>query len=369
MSTMPPARRCRRHWSAARASAHPNITLMRGSWSPSTSSPRAMASIIRAMAMSGASMRFNRADRQRRCIRLTRDHPGHAAGRGAPISSRRRPRGATGDGIAMAWRAGCRVSNMEMMQFHPTCLYNLEVEELPDHRGDARRGRQAEAAPGDARRRHALHGPVRPSAASWPRAISWPAPSTTRSSASASTMSISTSATRAPEFIKEHFPTIHARLLDLGIDITQGADPGRAGRSIIPAAAWSIDLDGRTDLPGLYAAGEVTAVGPARRQSPRVQLAARMLRVRRGRCQSYPRQLGRRCPPPPTIRPWDESRVTDPDEEVIVQHNWNEIRRFMWDYVGIVRTTKRLERAQHRIDLLRARGRRLLRQFPRDAAT
>jgi L-aspartate oxidase len=112
-----------------------------------------------------------------------------------------------------------------------------------------------------------------------------------------------------------------------------------------------IDLNGRTDLPGLYAAGEVHRKRPARREPARVQQPARMLRVRRGGSGGHHRRAGRirRATADP---PWDESRVTDSDEEVVIKQNWTEIRRFMWNYVGIVRTTKRLERAKHRIDLL-----------------
>jgi L-aspartate oxidase len=113
-----------------------------------------------------------------------------------------------------------------------------------------------------------------------------------------------------------------------------------------------IDLDGRTDLPGLYAAGEVTQSGlhGANRLASNSLLECFVFG---DAAAEHIKAQFDEMPQPPPIRPWDESRVTDSDEEVIVQHNWREIRRFMWDYVGIVRTTKRLERAAHRVALLR----------------
>ncbi len=256
------------------------------------------------------------------------------------------PRGATGDGIAMAWRAGCRVSNMEFNQFHPTCLYNLEVKNfliteavrgegghllipgsghrfMPDH------DERAELAPRDIVARAIDHEIKR-------RGLDYVH------------LDISH---RPAEFVKAHFPNIHARLLALGIDITTDPIP------VVPAQHYTcggvlVDLDGRTDLPGLYAAGEVTQSGlhGANRLASNSLLECFVFGAAAARhIQSNWADL----PPPPPIRPWDESRVADSDEEVIVQHNWREIRRFMWDYVGIVRTTKRLERAQHRVQLLR----------------
>lgn len=256
------------------------------------------------------------------------------------------PRGATGDGIAMAWRAGCRVSNMEFMQFHPTCLYNLEVKnfliteamrgeggqlKLPTNgrRFMPRFDRRAELAPRDIVARAIDHEIKRLGLDYVHLDISH----------------------KPAEFITGHFPTIYAKLLGLGIDITRDPIP------IVPAAHYTcggvlVDLDGRTDLPGLYAAGEVTQSG--------LHGANRLASNSLLECFVFGDAAAEHIkahfddmPAPPAIRPWDESRVTDSDEEVIVQHNWREIRRFMWDYVGIVRTTKRLERAQHRVALLR----------------
>lgn len=256
------------------------------------------------------------------------------------------PRGATGDGIAMAWRAGCRISNMEFMQFHPTCLYNLEVKNfliteavrgegghllIPEtgHRFMPDFDSRAELAPRDVVARAIDHEIKRLGLDYVHLDISH----------------------RPEEFVKEHFPNIYEKLLGLGIDMTKEPIP------VVPAQHYTcggvvVDLDGRTDLPGLYAAGEVTQSG--------LHGANRLASNSLLECFVFGEAAARHIianwddlPEPPPIRPWDESRVTDSDEEVIVAHNWREIRRFMWDYVGIVRTTKRLERAAHRVQLLR----------------
>lgn len=256
------------------------------------------------------------------------------------------PRGATGDGIAMAWRAGCRVSNMEFMQFHPTCLYNLEVKnfliteavrgegghlKLPTtgERFMPRFDARAELAPRDIVARAIDHEIKRLGLDYVHLDISH----------------------QPPEFVREHFPTIHARLLGLGIDMTAQPIP------VVPAQHYTcggvlVDLDGRTDLPGLYAAGECTQSG--------LHGANRLASNSLLECFVFGQAVAQHIkahwaglPAPPPIRAWDESRVSHSDEDVIVQHNWREIRRFMWDYVGIVRTTKRLERARHRVAMLR----------------
>ncbi|PZU58810.1 MAG: L-aspartate oxidase [Sphingobium sp.] len=259
------------------------------------------------------------------------------------------PRGATGDGIAMAWRAGCRVSNMEMNQFHPTCLYNLEVKNFlitEAVRGEGGHLKLPPGVPGGGKRfmdRFDSRGELAPRDVV-ARAIDH---EIKRLGLDYVHLDISH---KPPEFVKEHFPTIYARLLDLDIDITKEPIP------VVPAQHYTcggviIDLDGRTDLPGLYAAGEVTESG--------LHGANRLASNSLLECFVFGEAAARHIlahwdelPSPPAIRAWDESRVTDSDEEVIVQHNWKEIRRFMWDYVGIVRTTKRLERALHRVNLL-----------------
>ena len=260
------------------------------------------------------------------------------------------PRGATGDGIAMAWRAGARVSNMEMMQFHPTCLYNLEVKNFLI----------TEAVRGEGG--HLLIPPKEPGQPGYrfmpdfdPRAELAPRDIVARAidheikrlGLDYVHLDISH---KGADFVKEHFPTIHAKLLGLGIDMTTGPIP------VVPAQHYTcggvvIDLDGRTDLPGLYAAGECTESGlhGANRLASNSLLECFVFGEA---CARHIAAHWDELPPPPAIRPWDESRVEDSDEEVVIKQNWTEIRRFMWNYVGIVRTTKRLERAQHRIRLL-----------------
>jgi L-aspartate oxidase len=153
-----------------------------------------------------------------------------------------------------------------------------------------------------------------------------------------------------PDFIHEHFPNIQEKLLGLGIDMTRDPIP------VVPAQHYTcggivIDLDGRTDLPGLYAAGECSESGlhGANRLASNSLLECFVFGEA---CAQHISEHWDDLPPPPAIRPWDESRVEDSDEEVVIKQNWTEIRRFMWNYVGIVRTTKRLERAQHRIRML-----------------
>jgi L-aspartate oxidase len=152
------------------------------------------------------------------------------------------------------------------------------------------------------------------------------------------------------EFIQEHFPNIYRRCLELGIDITKQPIP------VVPAAHYTCggihtDLQGRTDLVGLHAIGETAYTG--------LHGANRLASNSLVECMVFARSasndiIGHKLPMPPHLPPWDESRVTDADEAVVISHNWDELRRFMWDYVGIVRTNKRLERAEHRIRLLQA---------------
>ncbi len=256
------------------------------------------------------------------------------------------PRGATGDGIAMAWRAGARVSNMEFMQFHPTCLYNLEVKNFlitEAVRGEG--GRLINPATG--KRFMEQYDPERLELA--PRDVVARAIDAEIKRYGLDFVHLDISHMPA-DFVKGHFPNIHEKLIGLGIDMTTGPIP------VVPAQHYTcggivIDRDGRTDLPGLYAAGECTSSGlhGANRLASNSLLecfvfgeaAAKAIRDRWDE-----------LPAPPPIRAWDESRVTDSDEEVIIKQNWTEIRRFMWNYVGIVRTTKRLERAAHRIQML-----------------
>jgi L-aspartate oxidase len=260
------------------------------------------------------------------------------------------PETATGDGIAMAWRAGCRIGNMEFIQFHPTCLYHPQERSflitealrgegahllLPSGNGGGvgerfmhRHDKRGELAPRDivARaidfemKKHGLDH-------------------------------VWLDATHLGEaFLKEHFPTIHARCARLGIDIARQPIP------VVPAAHYTCggvvsDLDGRTDLPGLFAVGEAAYTG--------LHGANRLASNSLLECVV----LGRTCAQaistdeigaPVELPAWDESQVENSDEQVVISHNWDELRLLMWNYVGIVRTTKRLERALHRIDLLRS---------------
>jgi L-aspartate oxidase len=258
------------------------------------------------------------------------------------------PRGSTGDGIAMAWRAGCRVSNMEMNQFHPTCLYNPEVKNFLIT--EAMRGEGGQLRiPGTG---HRFMPDFDDRAELAPRDIVARAIDHELKRLGIDYVHLDISH-RDPDFILGHFPTIAERLArpDIGIDITREPIP------VVPAAHYScggvvVDLDGCTDVPGLYAAGEVTQSGlhGANRLASNSVLECLVFGLATAR---HINANWDDLPPPPAIRPWDESRVTNSDEEVVVHHNWREIRRFMWDYVGIVRTTKRLERALNRVELLR----------------
>ncbi|SMQ75835.1 L-aspartate oxidase [Altererythrobacter xiamenensis] len=256
------------------------------------------------------------------------------------------PRGATGDGIAMAWRAGCRVSNMEMMQFHPTCLYNLDVKNFlitEAVRGEG--GRLFNPQTGE--RYMEKYDPERMELA--PRDIVARANDDQIKRYGLDYVHLDISH-QPPEFVKEHFPTIHEKLMGLGIDMTKGPIP------VVPAQHYTcggvmIGLDARTDLPGLWAAGECTESG--------LHGANRLASNSLLECFVFGEAAAKdvlacwdQLDEPPPIKEWDESRVSDSDEQVVIKQNWTEIRRFMWNYVGIVRTTKRLERAANRIRLL-----------------
>ena len=256
------------------------------------------------------------------------------------------PRGATGDGIAMAWRAGCRVSNMEMMQFHPTCLYHLTTKNFLIT--EAVRGEGGLLRHPETRKRFMPDYDERAELA--PRDVVARAIDNEIKRDGLDFVHLDISH-RDPEFVRGHFPTIHERLLGLGIDITRDPIP------VVPAQHYTcggvvVDLAGRTDAPGLYAAGEVTESG--------LHGANRLASNSLLECLVFGEAAARdilanweRLPPLAKVREWDESRVTNSDEEVVIAQTWGEIRRFMWNYVGIVRTTRRLERAKRRIDMLR----------------
>lgn len=252
---------------------------------------------------------------------------------------------ATGDGIAMAYRAGCRVANMEFNQFHPTCLYHPQARSfliteamrgegaylrLPDgERFMLRFDERAELAPRDI----------------VARAIDY---EIKRLGIRHVWLDITH---KDESFVKEHFPTLYARLLELGIDITKDMIP------VVPAAHYTcggvvVDENSQTDIAGLYAIGETSYTGlhGANRMASNSLLecfvygmsAAEHIQTHFNPAYTFP-----------AVPSWDDSQVTNPDEDVVILQNWDELRQTMWNYVGIVRTTKRLERALHRIEMLK----------------
>ncbi|NIF56724.1 L-aspartate oxidase [Enterobacter sp. Ap-916] len=251
---------------------------------------------------------------------------------------------ASGDGIAMAWRAGCRVANLEFNQFHPTALFHPQARNFL--LTEALRGEGAYLKRPDGSR---FMPEFDERAELAPRDIVARAIDHEMKRLGADCMYLDIS--HKPEaFVRQHFPTIYEKLLGLGIDLTKDPVP------VVPAAHYTcggvmIDEHGRTDVDGLYAIGEVTYTG--------LHGANRMASNSLLECLVYgwsaAEDILKRLPyarESKNLPDWDDSRVDNPDEQVVIQHNWHELRLFMWDYVGIVRTTRRLERALRRITML-----------------
>ncbi len=250
----------------------------------------------------------------------------------------------TGDGTAMGWRAGCRVANMEFIQFHPTCLYHPKAKSFLISEALRGEGAKLRLANGDE-----FMADFHPKAELAPRDIVARAIDHQMKRLGDDCVYLDISH-KSNDFIEEHFPTIHQRCLRFGIDMTQEPIP------VVPAAHYSCggimtDLYGRTDIAGLYAIGETAHTGfhGANRMASNSLLECLVF------AHSAAEDIKQQLPihnDNPIIPAWDASRVQPAKEAISISHNWDELRRFMWDYVGIVRSNERLYKAKQRLNLL-----------------
>ncbi len=250
----------------------------------------------------------------------------------------------TGDGIAMAWRAGCRMANMEFVQFHPTCLYHPKAKSFLVT--EALRGEGAILKLPDGK---AFMRDFHPDAELAPRDVVARAMDHEMKRLGIDCVYLDISHQPA-DFIRQHFPTVYRKCLGFGIDITQEAIP------VVPAAHYTCggimtDLNGRTDINNLYAIGETAFTGlhGANRMASNSLLECLVFAKAAG--QDINQRLAKKQSTA-QLPEWDASQVTQANEEIMISHDWDELRRVMWDYVGIVRKDKRLTRALNRIEIM-----------------